>query len=86
MVNQRAPRARTPDPDAVKDFVAGAADEDMRVKDPNAPRNHKKLTIPFNEFEWDLLEKGCELTRRSKFGLIREALIEYVTTHCEHNT
>lgn len=80
MINKRTPPARnTPPQAAVQDFVAGAADADVKVKDPNAPRKFKTLTLPFNEYEWDLLEEGCNRSRRSKNSLIREALIEYVT-------
>ena len=80
MVNQREPRARSaPDPGAVKDFVAGAADQDS-AKDPNAPRKYNSLTIPFNQYEWELLEQFCTTERRSKSSLLRLAMIEYVTT------
>ena len=80
MVNNRTPRAgNTPDPAAVKNFVDGAVDEDSRSADPNAPRKFNSLTIPFNQYEWEMLEEGCEQARQSKSSLLREAMIEYVT-------
>ena len=48
---------------------------------PHAPRNFKAVRQPFNEYEWGVLEEGCELTGRSKLNLLREALIEYVAAH-----
>ena len=79
MVKARKPGA-TPDLDAVAKFGKEA---DTGPKDPNAPRNFKALRLPFNEYEWNILEEGCEITRRSKLNLLREALIVYVTDQRE---
>lgn len=56
-----------------------AAEGGTVPKDPQAPRKFKALRLPFNEYEWSILEEGCEITRRSKLNLLREALITYVT-------
>ena len=77
MVKVRKP-STTPDLDEVARF-GKEADTGTVPKDPHAPRNFKALRLPFNEYEWDILEEGCEITRRSKLNLLREALIEYVT-------
>ncbi len=81
MVKARKPGG-TPDLDAVAKF--GKEAEAPRVpKNPHAPRNFKALRLPFNEYEWDMLEEGCEITGRSKLNLLREALLEYVTDRRE---
>ena len=67
----------TPDLDAIAQF--GKEAETKRVlKNPHAPHNYKSVRLPFNEYEWDILEEGCAITGRSKLNLLREALLEYV--------
>ena len=79
MINQRDPSVRST-PASHQKFVAGAGDENVRTNDPDAPRKHMSLTIPFNQYEWELLEQGCDTERRSKASLLRLAMIEYVQT------
>lgn len=74
MVKVRKPGA-TPDLDEVARFGKEANRE---RNNPHAPRNFKAVRLPFNEYEWRILEEGCELTGRSKLNLLRKALIEYV--------
>ena len=66
------------DTPAVEKFAQGAADSGHQEADPNAPPNHKALAVRFNEYEWNLLEQGCQLTGSSKLNLVRKAVIEYV--------
>lgn len=72
----------TPDLDAVAEF-GKAAEPDRVDKNPHAPRNFKAVRLPFNEYEWDMLEEGCEITGRSKLNLLRVALLEYVSAQRE---
>ena len=75
-------KRRTPPPidsPAVETFAQGASDGAQQEADPNAPRNHKGLAVRFNEYEWNLLEQGCQATGSSKLNLVRKAVIEYVT-------
>lgn len=75
-------KRRTPQPidtPAVETFAQGATDGVRQEADPNAPRNYKGLAVRFNEYEWNLLEQGCQVTGSSKLNLVRKAVIEYVT-------
>ena len=65
----------TPDLDAVARF-GKEAEVKGPLKNPHAPHNFKSVRLPFNEYEWDILEEGCAITGRSKLNLLREALIE----------
>ena len=71
-----------PDLDAIARF-GKEANADRVPKNPHAPHNFKSLRLPFNEYEWDVLEEGCAITGRSKLSLLREALLEYVTARRE---
>ena len=81
MVKPRKTSATT-DLDAVAEF-GKAADSGKAAKNPHASRNFKAVRLPFNEYEWDLLEEGCRLTGRSKLNLLRQAMIEYVAAQRE---
>lgn len=76
-IKTRKPTA-APDLDEVARFGKEA---DQAPNNPHAPRNFKAVRLPFNAYEWNILEEGCELTGRSKLNLLREALIEYVAAH-----
>lgn len=81
MVNRREPKAsgaQRPDPEAVEVFAQGADSDRLVALDPNAPRTFKALRLPFNEYEWTLLERGCQRTGRSKLNLLRRAMLSFV--------
>lgn len=45
--------------------------------DSEAPRAYKAIRVPFNQYEYDLLERLCKKTKRSKLNMIRYALKYY---------
>ncbi|GBO89241.1 hypothetical protein [Marinobacter salsuginis] len=47
-----------------------------RSPDPNAPRKYKKLNVPFNEFEYGVLETAANNSGRSKLNFIRWAILK----------
>ncbi|WGL99861.1 hypothetical protein QE177_15300 (plasmid) [Arsenophonus sp. aPb] len=59
---------------------ASAADriiESQKDVDSEAPRDYKAIRVPFNQHEYELLEKLCKKTKRSKLNMIRYALKYY---------
>ena len=44
--------------------------------DPNAPRDYKKINVPFNEYEYHRLEKAADKSGRSKLNFIRRAILK----------
>lgn len=56
---------------SVKEFEEGANKDNL---DPKAKRDYKAINLNFNKFEWNELEKLCELTDRQKTNAIRWAL------------
>jgi hypothetical protein len=59
----------------IEDFAAGA-DGGAATLDPAAKRDHKGISMPFNEYEFDLLTKAAAASGRSKLGFIRWAMLE----------
>ncbi|PPC61163.1 hypothetical protein C1Y41_19555 [Pantoea sp. ICBG 1758] len=43
--------------------------------DKNASRDHKSLRIPFNEYEWKVLEELSQHENRSKLNMVRQAIL-----------
>lgn len=65
-----------------KRIEAFAAAADHVVTQPmqtnsEAPRDYKAIRVPFNQYEYELLEKLCKKTNRSKLNMIRHALKFY---------
>ena len=69
--------SQSPDSAALEKFAQGADGGGMKTN-PHAPRNFKAVRLPFNEYEWDRLEVGCQITGRSKLNLLREAMLAFV--------
>lgn len=46
--------------------------------DKDAPKNFKKMTFPFNEYEYQELLKGVNLSGRGKLNFIRYAMLKLV--------
>ncbi|WP_063657565.1 hypothetical protein [Candidatus Arsenophonus triatominarum] len=70
-------------PDSVEKKIeefASAADQIVKPQndlDSEARRDYKALRVPFNQHEFELLEKLCKKTKRSKLNMIRYALKYY---------
>lgn len=72
--------------DQIKQF-ADAADqheESNQQLDPDAPRKHKAIRVPFNEYEYQLLDKAAKQARRSKLDFIRLAIQSAAEQQKEH--
>ncbi|MDQ6994912.1 MAG: hypothetical protein Q9M18_04890 [Mariprofundaceae bacterium] len=84
MVKKRTYKKETtqmpsPTNEAIERF-ASAADGNTSIKiempKPNAPRNYKAISVPFNEFEYGKLEELCLKTGRSKLNAIRWSILK----------
>lgn len=67
------------DPDyerRVEEYAAGADDAPVRNLEHSAPRTHKKINVPFNEYEFQQLEKAASRSGRSKLNYLRWAMLE----------
>jgi len=72
-----AAQPETVDQDArIEAFASGADGARTRKLDPEAPRTHKKINVPFNEYEFQQLERAALKTGRSKLDYLRRAMIE----------
>jgi uncharacterized protein YpuA (DUF1002 family) len=57
-------------------FAAGADREKIEKLDTEAPRNYKKINVPFNEYEFNQLERAALKMGRSKLDYIRRSMLE----------
>lgn len=83
MVKRREPKnAEIPnvDPAKIEDF-ASRVDEVTKSgrmgRPPKAPgkkRDYKAISLPFNQAEWEILERAAEKSGRSKNNFIRWAI------------
>ena len=71
----RVPDHKPGQPATTDSFIDSGKDENMASLDPDAPRKHRSLRIPFNEYEWKLLEAGCQRTGLSKLSYVRSAVV-----------
>jgi hypothetical protein len=86
MVKRRTPTdiTTTPTPEDLAQKVAAFAAGAEGVVDtpitqeanPNASRDYKSIRVPFNEHEYDILDKAARLTGRSKLNFIRWAILQ----------
>jgi hypothetical protein len=76
MVKRRSPETPTTDADRIEAFANQADGGEAKKPDPNAPRNYKKINVPFNEYEFEMLEEAAEKTGRSKLNFIRWAILK----------
>jgi len=80
MVKRRTPNIQQPQIEKkIEDFASGADRLSTEVVSLNseAPRDYKAIRIPFNQYEYQLLEKLCKKTNRSKLNMMRYALRFY---------
>lgn len=82
MVKRREPKLNTnsePTAEQIEAFAAGAdgkkSQEEAKLN-PNAKRDYKAITIPFNEYEYEQLSKGVELSGRTKLNFMRYAMLK----------
>ncbi len=90
MVKKREPKSKyanlslqkTPTEEAIESFASGAdggqnlSMEAEEVLDKYAKRDFKAFRVPFNEYEYNLLESAAKNTGRSKLGFIRWAFLK----------
>ncbi len=86
MVKRREPKANLsvikPEPTAeqIEAFAAGVDGESnnptVRFFDKNAPRKFKTISVPFNEYEYEQLLEGINLSGRTKLNFIRYAMLK----------
>ncbi len=72
-------KRRTSITQSEKDFVEASQayqnnKSDSDKLDPKAPRKFKSHTLPFNEYEYDLLTKTAEKYGQTHSGVLRYAL------------
>lgn len=60
----------------IEAFAAGADRERIEKLDTEAPRNYKKINVPFNEYEFNQLERAALKMGRSKLDYIRRSMLE----------
>ena len=87
MVKRRAPKANLstikPEPtdEQIEAFAAGIDGVNKKVPsialDQNASRKFKTMSVPFNEYEYDQLLKGINLSGRSKLNFVRYAMLKF---------
>ena len=77
--NQPAIKKEEPTAAQVEAF-ANMADGETKeiVLDKNAPRKFKTISVPFNEYEYEELLKGVNLSGRTKLNFIRYAMLKLV--------
>jgi len=46
------------------------------VLDKNSPRKFKTISLPFNEYEYEELLKGVNLSGRTKLNFVRYAMLK----------
>ena len=86
MVKRREPKANLsvtkpkPTAEQIEAFAGGVDGEKInptvRVLDQNEPRKFKTMSVPFNEYEYDQLMKGINLSGRSKLNFVRYAMLK----------
>jgi hypothetical protein len=67
----------------VEQFIAAADGAPTRNLEPSAPRNHKKINVPFNEYEFQQLEEAAVRAGRSKLNFLRWAMLEQARRDAE---
>ena len=60
------------------DFINSADSIDIEPSslDPNAKRNYKNINVPFNEYEYNMLNDAAQRSGRTKLNFIRWAISE----------
>jgi hypothetical protein len=73
------PKVRQPKTIINEDDFINSADRieiESYSLDPNAKRNYKKINVPFNEYEYNLLNDTAQKLGRTKLNFIRWAISE----------
>lgn len=60
----------------VEQFADAADGASTRNLEPSAPRTHKRINVPFNEYEFQKLEEAAQRAGRSKLNYLRWAMLE----------
>jgi len=60
----------------IEQWAAGADGAPTQNLEPSAPRTHKKINVPFNEYEFQQLEEAASRSGRSKLNYLRWAMLE----------
>lgn len=60
----------------IEQFADGADGAPTRNLEPSAPRTHKRINVPFNEYEFKKLEEAAQRAGRSKLNYLRWAMLE----------
>jgi hypothetical protein len=84
MVKRREPQAKAskshPTPEQIEAFASGADNntttETKRRLDPTAKRDFKAIRVPFNEYEYSILDEAAPKTGRTKLNFIRWAILK----------
>ena len=85
MVKIREPKTRPlentePTAEQVEEFASGAEGAYQKKEpitlDPNLPRKFKTISVPFNEYEYEQLIKGSNLSGRTKLNFVRYAMLK----------
>ncbi|MDF1583625.1 MAG: hypothetical protein P1P78_09980 [Methyloprofundus sp.] len=87
MVKRREPKSinlsaikSDPTPEQIEAFAAGVDGSNIESKekilDQNAPRTFKTMSVPFNEYEYEQLVKGINLSGRTKLNFVRYAMLK----------
>lgn len=64
--------------DLIEKFADGADDRAPSNDEVNrnAKRDYKAIRVPFNKYEFDQLQRGVDLSSRSKLNFIRYAILK----------
>lgn len=84
MVKRREPQASTSKPrptqEQIEAFASGADNNIPTPKktepDPTAKRDFKAIRVPFNEYEYKILDEAAPKTGRTKLNFIRWAILK----------
>ena len=83
MVKRRMPKATTNEvtPEQLEAFASGAdklPSEEIPLDglDQNANRDFKAIRVPFNEYEYNMLNAGSGKAGRTKLNFIRYAILK----------
>jgi hypothetical protein len=86
MVKRREPQASIsrpqPTPEQIEAFASGADNSSTsptkteRKLDPRAKRDFKAIRVPFNEYEYKILDEAAPKTGRTKLNFIRWAILK----------
>ena len=87
MVKRREPKATNlnivkPEPttEQIEAFASGVDGGKQKQEpvtlDPNSPRKFKTISLPFNEYEYNELIKGINLSGRTKLNFVRYAMLK----------